>query len=60
MIPMITACSKDNEWHELIDGTQEGHEYWLTREAAEAALAKDTNVPGKTATDINVGSKEEE
>lgn len=40
MIPMITAVSKDNEWHELIDGTQEGYEYWLTREAAEAALAK--------------------
>ena len=47
MIPMITAVSKDNEWHELIDGTQEGYEYWLTREAAEAALAKDNNVPGK-------------
>ena len=60
MIPMITAVSKDNEWHELIDGTQEGYEYWLTREAAEAALAKDNNVPGKTATDICVGSKEEE
>lgn len=41
MIPMITAVSKDNEWHELIDGTQEGYEYWLTREAAEAALAKE-------------------
>ena len=40
MIPMITAVSKDNEWHELIDGTQEGHEYFLTQEAAEAALAK--------------------
>lgn len=47
MIPMITAVSKDNEWHELIDGTQEGYEYWLTREAAEAALAKDNNVPTK-------------
>lgn len=41
MIPMITAVSKDNEWHELIDGTQEGHEYFLTKEAAEAALAKE-------------------
>lgn len=47
MIPMITAVSKDNEWHELIDGTQEGSEYWFTREAAEAALAKDNNVPTK-------------
>ena len=41
MIPMITAVSKDNEWHELIDGTQEGYEYFLTQEAAEAALAND-------------------
>lgn len=41
MVPMITAVSKDNEWHELIDGTQNGYEYWLTREAAEAALAKE-------------------
>lgn len=41
MIPMITAVSEDNEWHELIDGTQEGHEYWFSREAAEAALAKE-------------------
>ena len=47
MIPMITAVSENNEWNELIDSTQAGHEYWLTREAAEAALAKDTNVPGK-------------
>lgn len=38
MIPMITACSDDNEWVELIDGTQKGQEYFLTREAAEAAL----------------------
>ena len=51
MIPMITAVSKDNEWHELIDGTQEGYEYFLTQEAAEAALAKDTNVPTKTKED---------
>lgn len=40
MIPMITACSKENEWEELIDGTQNGFEYFLTREDAEAALAK--------------------
>lgn len=47
MIPMITACSKDNEWAELIDGSQLGYEYFLSREAAEEALAKDTNVPTK-------------
>lgn len=38
MIPMITACSKENEWEELIDGTQESFEYFLTREEAEKAL----------------------
>lgn len=38
MIPMITACSKENEWVDLIDGTQKGHEYFLSREEAEAAL----------------------
>ena len=41
LIPMITACTEDNEWDELIDGTQIGHEYWLTREEAEAALKED-------------------
>ena len=43
MIPMITACSKDNEWEELIDGTQEGHEYFLSREEAEEAIKKEDN-----------------
>ena len=43
MIPMITAVSKDNEWTELIDGTQEGYEYWLTREDAESVLVKEEN-----------------
>ena len=38
MIPMITACSNDNEWEELIDGTQVGREFFLTREAAEKEL----------------------
>ena len=37
-----------------------GETWFLTREEAEAALAKDNNVPGKSATDTNVGSKEEE
>lgn len=36
-----------------------GKECFLTQEEAEAALAKDTNVPGKSATDTDVGSKEE-
>lgn len=35
-----------------------GKECFLTREEAEAALAKDTDVPSKSATDTNVGSKE--
>lgn len=38
MIPMITACSKENEWEALIDGTQRGYEYFLSREEAEKAL----------------------
>lgn len=38
LVPMITACDDENEWYELIDGTRVGHEYWLTREEAEAAL----------------------
>ena len=38
MIPMITACSKENEWKALIDGTQRGYEYFLDREEAEKAL----------------------
>jgi len=38
MIPMITACSNDNEWEELIDGTQEGNEFFLSREEVEKAL----------------------
>lgn len=37
-----------------------GKNCFLSQEEAEAALAKDNNVPGKTATDTNVGSKEEE
>lgn len=37
LIPMITACTEDNEWDELIDGTQIGHEYWLSPEEAEKA-----------------------
>lgn len=40
MIPMITACSKENEWKALIDGTQRGHEYFFDREEAEKALAE--------------------
>ena len=42
MIPMITACSNDNEWEELIDGTQVGREFFLTREAAEKELEGET------------------
>ena len=41
MIPMITACNKENEWEELIDGTLEGAEFFLSREAAEKAIAKE-------------------
>lgn len=37
-----------------------GKAWFLSQEEAEAALAKDNNVPGKSATDTNVGSKEEE
>lgn len=51
MIPMITGCTKDNQWTELIDGSQVGHEYFLKKEEAEAALAKDTNVPTKKEVD---------
>lgn len=36
-----------------------GKECFLTQEEAEAALAKDNNVPSNSATDTNVGSKEE-
>ena len=32
---------------------------FVTHEEAEAALAKDNNVPGKFATDTNVGGKED-
>lgn len=38
MIPMITACSRENEWKELVDGSKLGQEYFLTREEAQAAL----------------------
>ena len=37
-----------------------GKTWFISQEEAKAALAKDNNVPGKTATDTNVGSKEEE
>lgn len=37
-----------------------GKAWFLSQEEAEAALAKVNNVPGKTVTDTNVGSKEEE
>ena len=42
-IPMITACDDKNEWYELIDGTQVGHEYWLTREEAEQAIKEEAH-----------------
>ena len=37
-----------------------GKTWFISQEEAKAALAKDNNVPGKTATDTNVGSKGEE
>ena len=37
-----------------------GKDMFATKEEAEAALAKDNNVPSKNATDTNVGSKEED
>lgn len=53
--PITTVCFPGNEWADY-----EPDDLILSPDEAEAALAKDNNVPGKSATDTNVGTKEEE
>ena len=49
-----------HHWFESSEPVDElGKTWFFSQEEAEAALAKDNNVPGKSVTDTNVGRKEE-
>lgn len=37
-IPVITACTEENEWYESIDGTKESEEFFLSEKAAIRSL----------------------